>query len=291
MATVNVENGTYTVESLYQWDVNQTLVIYGLSLPSVPEVHFTNKAMGKAIVRQATMDAAGVVSAEVPNSLLQNPYPIQAYVCLYEGATFETRYKIDIPMIARNKPEDYTLKDDPEVYSFNALDNKVANALAQTTAAKAAADAATAAAAEAKAAGNAAATKADAAATKADAAQATATAAKTSAEAAAAAAEAAVSTTVTASLPSASWAAVTTYDGAAYSGGDLWSQTVSMAGVTANTCLSILADNALALRMETDGASALWAETAAGAATFYVRVAALTADVTVTCLKQEVAAS
>ena len=284
MATVNVENGTYTVESLYQWDVNQTLVIYGLSLPSVPEVHFTNKAMGKAIVRQATMDAAGVVSAEVPNSLLQKPYPIQAYVCLYEGATFETRYKIDIPMIARNKPEDYTLKDDPEVYSFNALDNKVTNALAQTTAAKAAAEAATAEAAAAKAAG-------DAAATKADAAQATATAAKTSAEAAAAAAEAAVSTTVTASLPSASWAAVTTYDGAAYSGGDLWSQTVSMAGVTANTCLSILADNALALRMETDGASALWAETAAGAATFYVRVAALTADVTVTCLKQEVAAS
>ena len=94
--------------------------------------------------------------------------------------------------------------------------------------------------------------------------------------------------TVTYSLPSSGWEAATTYDGAAYSGGDLWSQTVSMTGVTANTCLSILADNALALRMETDGASALWAETAAGAATFYVRVAALTADVTVTCLKQEV---
>lgn len=97
--------------------------------------------------------------------------------------------------------------------------------------------------------------------------------------------------TVTYSLPSSGWEAATTYDGAAYSGGDLWSQTVSMTGVTANTCLSILADNALALRMETDGASALWAETAAGAATFYVRVAALTADVTVTCLKQEVTAS
>lgn len=92
-------------------------------------------------------------------------------------------------------------------------------------------------------------------------------------------------------LPASGWTVCTEYDGAAYSGGDLWQQQVEDSKVTAATCLTVLADNALARQMENDGASALWAETAAGAATFYVRVAALTADVTVTCLKQEVAAS
>lgn len=130
MATVTVEKNIYTVEPLYQWDKNQELVIYGLSLASIPEVHFTNAAMGKAVVRQATMDAAGVIRAEVPNSLLQKPYTIQAYICTYEGSTFETQYKLELPIKARNKPEDYTLEDDPEVYSFNALENQVANALA-----------------------------------------------------------------------------------------------------------------------------------------------------------------
>lgn len=138
MSTVNVEKNTYTVEPLYQWDLNQELVIYGLSLASIPEVHFTNAAMGKAIVRQATMDAAGVIRAEVPNSLLQKPYTIQAYICTYEGSTFETQYKLEVPVKPRNKPEDYTLEDDPEVYSFNALENQVANALVKVAEAEAA---------------------------------------------------------------------------------------------------------------------------------------------------------
>ncbi len=130
MSIIKVEKNSYTVEPLYQWDKNQTLEVYGLSLALIPEVHFTNAAMDRAIVRQATMDAAGVIRAEVPNSLLQKPYTIQAYICTYAGNTFETQYKLEIPVKARNKPGDYTLEDDPEVYSFNALENQVANVLA-----------------------------------------------------------------------------------------------------------------------------------------------------------------
>lgn len=138
MATVSVEKNICNVEPLYQWDLNQELVIYGLSLASIPEVHFSNALMGKALVRQATMDKAGVIRAEVPNSLLQKPYSVQAYVCVYEGDTFETVAKLDIPVKARNKPEDYTLEDDPEVYSFNELENQVVNALAKVAEAEAA---------------------------------------------------------------------------------------------------------------------------------------------------------
>ena len=36
MATVKVEKNSYTVEPLYQWDKDQTLEIYGLSLASIP---------------------------------------------------------------------------------------------------------------------------------------------------------------------------------------------------------------------------------------------------------------
>lgn len=130
MANVNVENGRYTVDSLYQWDMNQVLEIYGLSLPSVPEIHFTNTAMDKAIVRQATMDSAGVITASVPNALLQVASKITAYVCIYEGDSFNSLYKIEIPVIARAKPNNYSFVDDnDEVYSFNALENLVINTL------------------------------------------------------------------------------------------------------------------------------------------------------------------
>ena len=109
MSIVTVTKNTYTVESLYQWDKDQVLKIRGLSLPAVPEIHFTNAAMDKAIVRQASMDAAGVITADIPNSLLQKPYKVKAYVCIYSGSTFETLYKVEIPVVARAMPADYTL--------------------------------------------------------------------------------------------------------------------------------------------------------------------------------------
>lgn len=128
MSIIKVEKNNYTVEPLYQWDLNQELSIHGLSLSRVPEVHFANMAMDRAIVRQATMDAAGVVKVDVPNALLQKPYPITAYICGYTGATFETYYKIEIPVTPRERPYDYTITDDPDVYSFIALENMVNNA-------------------------------------------------------------------------------------------------------------------------------------------------------------------
>lgn len=131
MANVHIDKKSYTVDSLYQWDINQELVIYGLSLATIPEIHFTNDAMDKAIVRQATMDNAGVIRAEIPNSMLQKPYKIRAYVCIYEGDTFKSLYLITIPVNARSMPTDYTITvSDDEVYSFNALENKLENTLA-----------------------------------------------------------------------------------------------------------------------------------------------------------------
>lgn len=129
MNSVIVENDRYTVDTLYQWDKNQVLEIVGLSLASIPEIHFTTEAMDRAIVRQATKDDAGVITVDVPNSLLQKPYTIKVYVCVYEGETVKTKYAINIPIKARKKPGDYTIENDNEVYSFNALENKLDNTL------------------------------------------------------------------------------------------------------------------------------------------------------------------
>lgn len=127
MSNVIVKSNRYTVEPLYQWDLNQVLTIYGLSLASIPEIHFTNTGMDRAIVKQATMNDAGVISADVPNSLLQKPYTITAYVCIYEGDTFKSLYAIEIPVKARKKPGDYTLENDEELYSFNTMKNQILN--------------------------------------------------------------------------------------------------------------------------------------------------------------------
>lgn len=129
MSDIKVTKNDYTVEPLHQWDVNQQLQIYGLSLASVPEVHFSNQAMDKAIVRQAKMDKAGVITVDVPNGLLQKYYTINVYLCTYDGGTFQTLYKIDVPVMERPKPADYSIEADQDVYSFKALENQVTNVL------------------------------------------------------------------------------------------------------------------------------------------------------------------
>ena len=134
MNSVIVENDRYTVDPLYQWDVNQVLEVSGLSLPSIPEIHFTNEGMNGAIVRQTTMDDAGIITVKIPNSLLQKSYPIMAYVCIYEGDTRKSLYAIKIPVKARKRPDDYTIENDEEIYSFNALENLVNNTVAKINA-------------------------------------------------------------------------------------------------------------------------------------------------------------
>lgn len=127
MLTVNFNAyDSYVTDSLYQWDLNQVLRVTGLNLVVVPEVHFSNANMDRAIVRQASMENH-VVSVEIPNSLLQDPLTINAYIGIYEGDTFKVVEKIAIPVIRRKRPSDYQIEDaDEEIYSFKALENALA---------------------------------------------------------------------------------------------------------------------------------------------------------------------
>lgn len=129
MTEVKVTKDRYVTDSLYQYDKNQELVIFGLSLPSIPEIHFSNSLLNEAIVKQARMDEAGVVYVDIPNEILTYSNDIDVYVCIYEGDAFKVLYKFAITVKARTKPADYIADDDEKIYSYNALENKLENTL------------------------------------------------------------------------------------------------------------------------------------------------------------------
>lgn len=118
--------GSYVTDSVTQWDKNQVLSVTGLNLVSAPEVHFSNASMRAAIVRQAEM-SDHIVTVKIPNSLLQSPLTIKAEIGVYEGSTFKTVELVEIPVRAAKKPEDYSIADDEEIYSFNRIENELAN--------------------------------------------------------------------------------------------------------------------------------------------------------------------
>ena len=125
-ANFNTYNN-YVTDSLYQWDKDQDLIINGLNLTVAPEIHFANANMDRAIVRQSTL-SSNVVTVRIPNSLLQEALTIRAYVGVYEDTTFNVIEVIEIPVIAKARPSDYSLTDtDEEIYSFIRLENEIAN--------------------------------------------------------------------------------------------------------------------------------------------------------------------
>lgn len=122
MITANFEGyASYTVDSLYQWDIDRTLEIVGLSLNKSPEIHFTNNIIKGAIVR-STEASGSTYSVKIPNSLLQYPSDILAFVVVDNHTVEEVR----IPIIERQRPVDYQIQDsDEEIYSFKALEKMV----------------------------------------------------------------------------------------------------------------------------------------------------------------------
>lgn len=123
--------GTYVTDSLHQWDLNQVLRVTGVNLASAPEVHFSNAAMDRAIVRQATM-SNHIISVNIPNSLLQDSLRILAHIGVYEGSTFKVVETVHIPVRARKRPADYQIEDsDEEIYSFKRLENLIGNMVTQ----------------------------------------------------------------------------------------------------------------------------------------------------------------
>lgn len=124
MIVAKVQGIRYTVDSLYQWDLNQILEIRGLSLSATPEIHFTNGLTNIALISETSVDDVGVITAAIPNSLLQSASKITAYVCVRENESFKSLYSVTIPVKARTKPADYVYTE-TEILSYRTLETRV----------------------------------------------------------------------------------------------------------------------------------------------------------------------
>ena len=103
--------------AFYQWDVNQRLEVEN---PDVQEVHFTNAVTSPALVC-AVYEENGVRYANVPNILLQQYWPIQAY----GGCGSRVRDICVCKIIRRERPADYVYTE-TEVKTFDALEKRIA---------------------------------------------------------------------------------------------------------------------------------------------------------------------
>lgn len=111
----------YTTDNVYQWDLNHVLEIKGLTLDYAPTVHFCNKKSTEAIVVQSEL-VGDVITVDVPNELLQEPYNIIAYIHTYDANNAKTIEIVNIPLIKRVKPSDYQFTGNVDVMNFERLE-------------------------------------------------------------------------------------------------------------------------------------------------------------------------
>ena len=111
-------------DPLYQYDVGQALRITGTGLTLPPSIHFTNRSKDVALIVASTMDGDAVV-VNIPNTLLAEPEDIVAYLYVVDENAGQTVHLIRIPIVRRQKPEDWEPLLDEDLISFERLDYRV----------------------------------------------------------------------------------------------------------------------------------------------------------------------
>lgn len=110
---LNIENGR---SCLYQWDVDQRLEVLS---DEITEVHFVNAVTSPALVCEV-YEEDGRRFANVPNILLQQSWPIQAYGCC--GS--RVRDVLTCKVIRRERPADYVYTE-TELKTFASLEERI----------------------------------------------------------------------------------------------------------------------------------------------------------------------
>ena len=112
-------------DSFWQWDIDRQVVVDD---PDITEVHFCNKTDDCSLVVEVNEVAADTLdgqhfsyrTANVPNILLQNDFPIRVYAYCGDGYTkVEKVFKV----ISRTKPSDYAYTE-TEIKSYEYLEGR-----------------------------------------------------------------------------------------------------------------------------------------------------------------------
>lgn len=96
------------IHKLTQWDYNQIVVIKGLDLKYLPTFHFYNSASKKSLSVDSYINTSGRVAANIPNELLEQPYPI--CIDIFDNDSSNSGrviYSFKIPMMAKPKPTNW----------------------------------------------------------------------------------------------------------------------------------------------------------------------------------------
>ena len=112
--------GSYTTDSLYQWDLNQELQFVDTDISVAPVIHFCNRKSKESLLVQSTL-TEGIITCPVPNVLLQDPFDIVAYIVSMEAQKATTLFKMLIPVNRRLKPSDYEYTDNIPILTYEAI--------------------------------------------------------------------------------------------------------------------------------------------------------------------------
>lgn len=121
------------IDHYTQWDVDQKLkiVVYDADdnlLKNAPYVHFANVKSTEALVVRSTVEGTDTIIVEIPNSLLQEPWPLLVYVYLNDNLdahSQKTIIKIEIPVHKRVKPSDYEYVENIERITAEVIKQEV----------------------------------------------------------------------------------------------------------------------------------------------------------------------
>lgn len=125
MLQVYSSDGT-VLHSLTQWDAGQSFYIFNeFNLTEAPLFHFCNSQSDEALIVSATL-ADNKITVDIPNILLQEPYPIVAYMyCYATDTSARSIVAIKIPVHKRPKPSQYKYVENIEITSLKRVEAKL----------------------------------------------------------------------------------------------------------------------------------------------------------------------
>lgn len=120
-----------TLDYLTQWDVNRVIVLKGFALSPMPRVRFSNKySKVSLVVKPEVVD--GHIQADIPNILLQQPYPVIISVFYeHDDNSLVAKHSFSIPVIPCQIPEDYTMIENVEYVSWVEVRNRAESLILQ----------------------------------------------------------------------------------------------------------------------------------------------------------------
>lgn len=113
------------IHNFTQWDINQTITVKDLEFDGTPIFHFSNKDCNRALGVKTIINKDGSISANVPNSLLRKPLPLEIYLYIRSNRSGTTIRHSTIEVHSKPKPTNYEYTDNVDVVYIENIVEKI----------------------------------------------------------------------------------------------------------------------------------------------------------------------